>query len=183
MAQSKNRLTKDHVMKIDKGKETGLRKYKTVIATMYTPKSHTKDWAILNCHTQKKKAIGMMLELTFPDKGCKSILINVLMDFSQMSFELSGYGLQSTSRDLHQCKTESHTSPFFLPSIFLSTPFPLNIPCLQRSKTNVGLNYIYLIQVTLFLLLYKKTSIYTANCYNDSRFYLACGSRIGSKYS
>lgn len=170
-------------MKIDKGKETGLRKYETLIATMHMPKFHTKDWAILNCHTQNKKAIGMMLELIFPDKGYKSILINVLTDFSQMSFELSGYDLQSTSRDQPvSVKTESHTSPFFLPSVFLSTPLPLIIPRLQRSKTNVGLNYIYLIQVTLFLLLYKKTSVYTANCYNDSRFYLACGSTIGSKY-
>lgn len=66
---------------------------------MHMLKFHTKDWAILNCHTQKKKAIGMMLELIFPDKGYKSILINALTDFSQMSFELSGYGLQSTSRD------------------------------------------------------------------------------------
>lgn len=85
--------------------------------------------------------------------------------------------------DLHQCKTESHTSSFFLPSICLSTPFPQIMPCLQRSKTNVGLNYIYLIQLTLLLLLCKKTSVYIANCYNDSRFYLAYGSRIGSKYS
>ena len=84
-------------MKIDKGKETGLRKYKILMATMHMPKFHTKG--IFKIATQKKKAIGMMLELIFPDKGHKSILINVLTDFSQMSFELSGYGLQSTSRD------------------------------------------------------------------------------------
>ena len=41
-------------MKIDKGKETGLRKYKILMATMHMPKFHTKDWAILNCHSEKE---------------------------------------------------------------------------------------------------------------------------------
>lgn len=54
MAQPKNKLTKDHEMKIDKGKETGLRKYKILMATMHMPKFHTKDWAILNCHSEKE---------------------------------------------------------------------------------------------------------------------------------
>ena len=59
-------------MKIDKGKETGLRKYKILMATMHMPKFHTKDWAILNCHSEKE-SIGMMLDLIFTDKGHKSI--------------------------------------------------------------------------------------------------------------
>lgn len=157
----------------DKPKEVGLRKH--------VPEFHTRAGLFQLATLRERKKFVMMLEFTSQDERYTSIVINFLTNFSKMIFgdQVTAAG-QVAKLYLHQCKTE----PCIFSFSFFHFTYPLPSNCtMSLGNTNVCLNYIYQIQGTSFLLLYKKTGVYTAN-YNE-RFYLVfklCGCGADSKY-